>query len=73
MFAYAAAKAAITAAVKSLTHDLARDGHRINTISPAYVVTEMTERYNDDMGEPERIKERHYAGAGFGDGTFPAQ
>ncbi len=64
MFAYAAAKAAITAAVKSLTHDLARDGHRINTISPAYVVTEMTERYNDDMGEPERIKERHLLGLG---------
>ena len=41
-FAYSGAKAAVQAAVKSWSKEICSDGHRINSISPAWTETNMT-------------------------------
>ena len=46
LFAYSAAKAAIQAAVKSFAAELVRSKHRINSIAPALVQTEMLQKEN---------------------------
>lgn len=61
---YSATKAALMVAVRSMTHDLARERHRINTISPGYVNTSMTRSSVEEMGEPVGVKERHLLGIG---------
>ena len=43
LFAYSAAKAAIQAAVKSFAAEIIRNKHRINSVAPALVKTEMTQ------------------------------
>lgn len=64
LFAYSAAKAAAVAAVKSFAHDLARDRKRINTISPGYIRTSMTEQSAEDMGKPTNVIAGHLLGIG---------
>ena len=41
LFAYSAAKAAVQAAVKSFAKEIIKNGHRINSVAPALVQTEM--------------------------------
>ena len=41
LFAYSAAKAAVQAAVKSFAKEIVKNGHRINSVAPAMVQTEM--------------------------------
>ncbi len=60
LFAYSAAKAAIQAAVKSFAAELARGKHRINSIAPALVQTEMMQ--NEMYVEDEKIISRHLLG-----------
>ncbi len=64
LFAYAAAKAALMAAVKSLSHDLSREKQRINTISPGWVETNMTTKSIEEMGESVCVVNRHLLGTG---------
>ena len=64
LFAYAAAKAAVMAGVKSLAHDLAKDRKRINSISPGYVRTGMTIQSEEDMGTPANVVRGHLFGIG---------
>ena len=65
MFAYAAAKAALVAAVRSFAHDLARDKKRINSISPGCVRTEMMRRSERDTGALlTNIIQKHLLGIG---------
>lgn len=52
LFAYSAAKAAIQAAVKSFAAELVRSKHRINSVAPALVQTEMTQ---NEMYSPIRF------------------
>ena len=61
---YSATKAALMIAVRSITHDLSRGKHRVNTISPGYVNTRMTQSSVEEMGEPGGVKERHLLGIG---------
>ncbi|SDG78256.1 NAD(P)-dependent dehydrogenase, short-chain alcohol dehydrogenase family [Selenomonas sp. WCT3] len=61
---YSATKAALMVAVRSMTHDLSREKHRVNTISPGYVKTHMTQSSVEEMGEPGGVKERHLLGIG---------
>ncbi|MBR1646145.1 MAG: SDR family oxidoreductase [Selenomonadaceae bacterium] len=60
LFAYSAAKAAIQAAVKSFAAELVRGKHRINSIAPAFVQTEMMQ--NEMYVESEEILSRHLLG-----------
>ena len=62
--AYSVAKSAVITAVKSFAHDLSRELHRINSISPGLVFTDMVERYETEMGEPINVKDRHLLGIG---------
>ena len=50
MFAYSGAKAAVQAEVRSLAKEICRDGHRINSISPGWVATELTKRFKEKIG-----------------------
>lgn len=62
--AYSAAKSAVITVVKSFAHDLSKDLHRINSISPGFIGTEMSDRAEADVGEAVRAKERHLLGLG---------
>ena len=64
IFAYSAAKAAVQAAVRSICHDLSRDCHRINTISPGHVKTSLTITASSESGEPVNVINRHLLGTG---------
>lgn len=60
LFAYSAAKAALQAATKSFAKEIIRNGHRINTISPAMVKTEMM---NNEMASmADEMISRHLLG-----------
>lgn len=48
---YAASKGAVLALTKSLAIELARDGIRVNCVSPGVVLTEMTEQFRVRIGE----------------------
>ena len=64
LFAYSAAKAAIQAAVKSFAKEIIRNKHRINSVAPALVKTEMTrnELYAAAVGD--KISANQLLGAG---------
>ena len=49
--AYAAAKGAVQSAVRSVAKEICRDMHRINSVSPGWVETDMTKIYQREMGE----------------------
>lgn len=61
--AYSAAKSAVKIAVKSIAKEISRDRHRINSVSPGWVETEMTDgaiiketgRSFDDMVAMHRL------------------
>lgn len=69
LFAYSAAKAAVKAAVKPIAKEIIRNRHRVNTVSPAMVKTDMLgnityeenitdeeiSRYLLGLGKPEDI------------------
>ena len=61
---YSATKAALRVAIRSLAHDLSREEHCINTVSPGYVRTPMTVGYEDAQGAPEGVLSRHLMGIG---------
>jgi NAD(P)-dependent dehydrogenase (short-subunit alcohol dehydrogenase family) len=53
LFAYAGAKAAVQTAVKSIAKEIGHSQHCINSISPAWVDTEMTRKYIESIGSLE--------------------
>ena len=57
LFAYSAAKAAIQTAVKSFASELVRGKHRINSVAPAIVKTEMLQ--NELFEQSEKLLSRH--------------
>lgn len=62
LFAYSAAKAAVQAAVKSFAKEIIRNKHRINSVAPALVKTEMM--HNEMYAPNEEIISRHLLGLG---------
>ena len=58
MFAYSAAKAAVKIAAKSFAKEIANKSHRINTISPGWVNTQMTEGLKDENNATQ-VENRH--------------
>ncbi len=51
MLVYSGTKAAVQAAVHSVAREISGRGQRINSISPGWVQTEMTDNYLDHMGQ----------------------
>ena len=64
LFAYSAAKAAVQAAVKSFAAEIVRGGHRINSVAPALVKTEMMQNEMYAAAASEEIISRHLLGLG---------
>ena len=50
-FAYSAAKGAVQTAVRSLAKEICKDRHRINSISPGWVASDMTKKSIEELGE----------------------
>lgn len=63
MFAYAAAKASLNVVVKSIAKEIAGKGHRINTIVPGWVQTDMAKQLGavNNLGE---VTDEHLLGIG---------
>lgn len=64
MFAYAAAKAAIDAAIGSIAKEICSKGHRVNSVLPGWIDTPMTESMNMGGGR-EIAQTRGLLGNGF--------
>lgn len=64
--AYAAAKGALLALVRSLAHELAPRGARINAVVPGVVATAMTERFLGSLppAQKDAVVQRHPLGLG---------
>jgi len=64
LFAYSAAKAAIQSAVKSFAKEIIRGKHRINSVAPALVKTEMMKNEMYAALAGEEMISRHLLGLG---------
>ena len=64
LFAYSAAKAAVQSAVKSFAAEIIRNKHRINSVAPALVKTEMMQNEMYAAAASEEIISRHLLGVG---------
>ena len=64
LFAYSAAKAAVQSAVKSFSAEIIRNRHRINSVAPALVKTEMMQNEMYAATASEEIISRHLLGLG---------
>lgn len=64
LFAYSAAKAAVQSAVKSFAKEIVRGKHRINSVAPALVKTEMMQNEMYAATANEEIISRHLLGLG---------
>ena len=63
MFAYAAAKSSLNAAIGSAAKEICTKGHRVNAILPGRVATSMTERL-DAHSDTDTVLARHLLGPG---------
>ena len=64
MTAYDAAKAGVRAAMKVAALELSKKSHRVNSISPGWVGTRMTQQYDNEAGASKRVFDRHLLGLG---------
>ncbi len=63
MFAYAAAKAALTAGMKAAAKEISGKGHRVNCLLPGWIDTPLTQNLGI-FGESHETLSRHLLGAG---------
>lgn len=64
LLAYSISKAALQIAAKTIAKEIYKNKHRINTISPGWVKTEMTEREIAENGLCNEMLQRHLLGLG---------
>jgi len=62
-FAYSAAKAGLRIAIKSIVKEISYNKHRLNTVSPGWVKTNMTEEVNK-LVDDEAFISKHLLGTG---------
>lgn len=65
---YASSKGAIIAMTKALAMELARDGIRVNCIAPAFVKTEMYDRFVQTVGADYMVRIAQEMPLGLGEG-----
>lgn len=65
-FAYSAAKGAVQTAVRSLAKEICREQHRINSISPGWVESDMTKESVEELGaiRPAETFSQYHLGLG---------
>ncbi len=61
---YSASKGALTAAMRCVIHEIARKGHRLNAVSPAWVETPLTQEVEHGIGGETAKKQRLLLGVG---------
>lgn len=64
MMVYAGAKAAVQTSVRAMAKEISKARQRINSISPGWVRTEMTDNYASEFGMHEKVKELLWLGEG---------
>ena len=64
LFAYSAAKAAVQSAVQTFSKEIVKNGHRINSVAPAIVQTEMVDNKMTAVVATEEMISRHLLGLG---------
>ena len=63
-FAYSSSKAAIKSGIHTIADEISSKKHRINTISPGYVITEMTDKSNLETNERVTLEKHQLLGFG---------
>ena len=63
-FAYNASKASLITCVKTFAKELAKRKCRVNSISPGFIHTPLSENYFDDRGFSEEVIKKHLLGLG---------
>ena len=63
-FAYDASKAAIITCVKAFAKEIAKRKCRVNSISPGFVMSALSEGYFDTRGYSDKVVEKHLLGFG---------
>ena len=64
---YSSIKSAVQVAVKTIAKEISPNGQRVNTISPGWVKTEMTENYSAEFGVPQGTEKTFLLGDGTAD------
>ena len=64
LMVYSSIKSAVQVAVKTIAKEIAQYGHRVNTISPGWVKTEMTANYSVEFGIPQGAEKTFLLGEG---------
>ena len=64
LFAYSAAKSAVQTAVQSFSKEIVKNGHRINSVAPAIVKTEITDNKMTSVVASDEMISRHLLGLG---------
>ena len=64
---YSSIKSAVQVAVKTIAKEISPNGQRVNTISPGWVKTEMTENYSAEFGVPQGAEKTFLLGDGTAD------
>ena len=64
LMVYSAAKIAVQSAVKTIVKEFSQNRHRINSISPGWVKSEMTNTYVAEFGMNEQTKNSLLLGEG---------
>lgn len=70
MFAYSASKAAVDAAIRSVSREIASKHHRVNSILPGWVITTMTDSLST-TADVQSILSRYSLGAGRPEDVIP--
>lgn len=63
-FAYSASKAALITCVQTFAKEIAKRGCRVNSVSPGFISTPLTEGYFTNRGFSEKTIEKHLLGLG---------
>lgn len=59
---YEASKGAMMSAKRSIACEIANKKHRLNTVSPAWVETPMTDNFDEKFGKTREVSERYLLG-----------
>lgn len=63
MLAYAATKAAVNVAIRSIAKEIAPRGHRVNSVLPGWVISQMTDEASE-FTDLKKIFDKHPLGPG---------
>lgn len=63
-FAYSASKSALLTSVKTFAKEIYRRSNRVNSVSPGFIKSPMSDGFFDERGFSDKVKEKHLLGLG---------